>query len=378
MRNKLLAPASFVPRIAAGDIGLYSSITLLDVLYDPANAPELTQFWMKFFPRTINFTTEKIMFDEIDNNEYRLAPFVAPNVQGRVIASKGFQTRSFKPAYVKPKHVIDPSRTIPRRAGELAGIIGGGMSLQQKFDLIMADNLRRERSMIENRWDWMACRAIVDGMVTVSGEDYPTTTVNFGRDPALTTTLTGGALWTASTATPMADIQAKRTLAFKLSRAPVNTLIFGVDAWAGFTQENHPDVQTLLNVLRRGGESIFNADNIGDGSPYNYQGYIAGANTGRLELWTYSNFYESDGTDGNVAGMGINYLDPSYVVGVGGGINGVSCFGAIMDRRAQLQALSMFPKVWDEEDPSVTYSMTQSAPLMVPLRPNNSFRMKVV
>jgi hypothetical protein len=176
----------------------------------------------------------------------------------------------------------------------------------------------------------------------------------------------------------MADIQAKRTLAFKLSRSPVNTLIFGIDAWTAFTQEDHPDVQTLLNVLRRGGESTFNAPNISDGSPYNYQGYIAGANTGRLDLWTYSNFYESDGTDGNTAGVGINYLDPSYVVGVGGAINGISCFGAIMDRRAQLQALSMFPKVWDEEDPSVTYSMTQSAPLMVPLRPNNSFRLKVV
>jgi hypothetical protein len=378
MRNKLFAPASFVPRVAAGDIGLYSAVTLLDVLFSPENAPELNQFWMKFFPRSINFTTEKIMFDEIDNNEYRLAPFVAPNVQGRVIAAKGFTTRSFRPAYVKPKHVIDPARTIPRRAGEMSTMVGGGMSLQQKFDLIMADNLRRERAMIENRWDWMACKAIVDGKVTVSGEDYPTTTVDFGRDPALTTTLTGGALWTASTATPMADIQAKRTLAFKLSRAPVNTLIFGIDAWTAFVQEDHPDVQTLLNVLRRGGESVFNAPNISDGSPYNYQGFISGANTGRLELWTYSNYYESDGTDGNAAGMGINYLDPSYVVGVGGAINGVACYGAIMDRRAQLQPLSMFPKVWDEEDPSVTYSMTQSAPLMVPIRPNNTFRLKVV
>jgi hypothetical protein len=217
----------------------------------------------------------------------------------------------------------------------------------------------------------------VDGKVVVSGEDYPTSTVDFMRDPGLDTTLTGAALWTASTATPMADIQAKRTLSFALSRAPVNTLVFGLDAWAAFVQEDHDDVQTLLNVLRRGGESVFNAANIGDGSPFNYQGYITGANAGRLELWTYSNYYESDGTDGHTAGVGVNYLDPGVVVGVGGGVNGVACYGAIMDRRAQLQALSMFPKVWDEEDPSVTYTMTQSAPLMVPMRPNNTFRLKV-
>lgn len=369
MTKKLLASPAFVPRIASGEQYI-DTTTLLEVLYAPQNAPELSGFWLKFFPRQINSATPKIMFDEIDENEYRLAPFVAPNVQGRPMRAKGFSTKSFRPAYVKPKHVVDPTRALPRRAGEQP--IVGGMSPGQRYELIIADNMRRERQVIENRWDWMACQAIVKGSVIIEGEDYPSVTVDFGRNPALTIINSGATLWTASTATPMADIQHARIKAFQLSRAPVDTLIFGLDAWAAFLQQNHPDVQSLLNVLIRGNESLFNASNINTGQPFSYQGSMVGTGgVGRLDMWTYSNFYEDD------SGMGIPFFDPGIVVGVGNAVQGAQCFGAIMDRGAQLQALSMFPKMWDEEDPSVTYTMTQSAPLMVPMRPNNTFSMKV-
>jgi hypothetical protein len=171
--------------LVPGDIGDFDTATLIEVLYAPAQAPDLVAFWLKFFPRTIQFDTQEIRFDSEDLNEYRLAPFVAPNVQGRVLRSKGYSVQSFRPAYVKPKHVVDPARSIPRRAGERPF---GTLSLQERFDAIVADNLRRERAVIENRWEWMACKALVDATVTVVGEDYPSVTVDFKRDPSLTTT----------------------------------------------------------------------------------------------------------------------------------------------------------------------------------------------
>ncbi|HSU67759.1 MAG TPA: major capsid protein [Tepidisphaeraceae bacterium] len=367
--KQLLNSAALLPRVAAGD-AYYDTATLFEVIYAPQNQPGLDGFWLQFFPQQINSQSEKILFDEIDLNEYRIAPFVAPNVQGRVIRSKGFSTRSFRPAYMKPKHVVDPSRTITRRAGER---LLGDLSLQDRFDAIVADNLRRERQMIENGWDWMACQAVTKGSVIVQGEDYPSVTVDFGRDSRLTNVLSGGALWTASTANVMSDIQYMRDLSFKLSRAPVNRLIFGLDAWAAFLQANHADVQELLNVLRRGNESLFNANNIQTGAPYAYQGSMVGTGgVGRLDLYTYSNFYEDMTT-----GAATPYMDPGTVIGVGDALQGARCFGAIMDKRAGLAPVSLFPKMWDEEDPSVTYTMTQSAPLMVPARANNSFSIKV-
>lgn len=370
MRTNLFASAALLPRFAAGDdLITYDTATLLQVIYAPQNQPGLDGFWLQFFPDVINSEQEKIYFDMVDNNEYRLAPFVAPNVQGRILREKGFETRAFRPAYVKPKHVVDPTRAIPRRPGEP---LLGNMSLGERFDAIVADNMRRERQMIENRWDWMGCQAIVTGKVTVQGDDYPAVTVDFQRDSRLTVVNTGGALWTADTATVMTDIQNLRNLAFKLSRAPVNRLIFGLDAWAAFLQTNHADVQALLNVLRRGNESLFNANNINTGEPFQYQGSMVGTGgVGRLDLYTYANWYE------DYAGVAQTYFDSGTVVGVGDAVQGAQCFGAIMDKRAGLQALSLFPKMWDEEDPSVTYTMTQSAPLMVPRRPNNTFSLKV-
>ena len=112
MTTYLLPTPAFVPRIASGDIGIYDTGTMMEVQRSPLLAPEVKAFWLKWFPRTYLSPDQKIYFDEIDTNERRLAPFVAPNVQGRVLRDKGFSTKSFRPAYVKPKHVVDPTRAM--------------------------------------------------------------------------------------------------------------------------------------------------------------------------------------------------------------------------------------------------------------------------
>ncbi len=366
----LAALAAGARSVVVADIGEFNTADLMEVLYAPAQQPESQGFWLQFYDRTINSTSQEIRFDSEDLNEYRLAPFVAPNVQGRMLRSKGFSVKSFRPAYVKPKHAVDPSRSILRRAGERPG---GELSPSERFDAIVADNLRIERQVIENRWDWLACRATVDGMVTIVDEDYPAVTVDFGRDPSLTSVNLGAAKWDQPTATVMADIQSKRVKTSSLSRGPVTRLIFGFDAWAAFTQDNHADVQKLLDSLRRGNTSDFNAAGLQTGSQVEFQGAIAGyAGGGRLELYTYNGLYED--ADGNM----IPYMDQGSVVGIGTAFKGIRCFGAIMDKKASLQAVDMFPKQWDQEDPSVSFTMTQSAPLMVPIVANGSFKMKVV
>jgi hypothetical protein len=80
---------------------------------------------------------------------------------------------------------------------------------------------------------------------------------------------------------------------------------------------------------------------------------------------------------GMLGGYEIEMMDSYDVVGTGPQLRGTRCFGAIMDKKAQLRSLELFPKMWDQEDPSQTFTMTQSAPLMVPGEPNGSFRIKV-
>jgi hypothetical protein len=71
-------------------------------------------------------------------------------------------------------------------------------------------------------------------------------------------------------------------------------------------------------------------------------------------------------------------MDSRDIVLTGPNVNGVQCFGAILDHKAQFQALPIFPKMWDENDPPATYIMNQSAPLMVPVNPDATLRARVV
>ncbi len=327
------------------------------------NVPIVPQFWLELaFPNTQQFDTEWIDFDIVDESR-RLAPFVAPNVNGKVMTAEGFSTRRFKPAYIKPKDSVTPDRLIKRRAGEALG--SGSLSPEQRRAAVIADILRIQQDMIRRRWEWMACQAIVAGSVTVSGESYPSQTIAFGRDAAQTITLTGGDLWTATaTSHPWRNLQTWYTQTHDLSGAPVRDLVFGVTAWDAFAA--HPEVQEALETRR--GSTLVMETTIGMGlaETAQYKGTLPGG----PRLWVYSDSYKND------AGTKVDMMDPTYVVGISDA-EGIRAYGAIQDARAGYRAMDIFPKMWINEDPSAEYIMSQSAPLMIPARPNGTFRAKV-
>ena len=99
-----------------------------------------------------------------------------------------------------------------------------------------------------------------------------------------------------------------------------------------------------------------------------YKGQI-----GAFNIYVYSDVYEDE--TGTMQPM----MDPRDVLlEAEGGFDGVRAFGAIMDADAGLQALDIFPKMWKNPDPSVIYLLSQSAPLMIPSRPNCTLRARVV
>lgn len=346
-------------------VELYDTLTLVDVI---RNQAPFDEYWGTFFPRQINFQTEEILFDVVAPDR-RMAPFVAPNVQGKVVALRGYSTKTFKPAYIKPKFVIDPSQTIARLAGEQPL---GQLTLEQRWDANVAESTRLGNEQIRRRWEWMSARALIDGAVTVSGENYPAVTVNFGRDGSLTVTLTGTAKWDGSAADPLGDLQAIRLAVRRLAFVGITRLTFGLDAWDAFSK--NADVRALLSNQMRGSGTDYNTA-VPEGTPFEYRGVLQGSNgVGKLELYTYNDQYEDE------TGTLQDFLDAGTVVGTSGGlgIQGTRCFGAIKDKRAGLQSLPIFPKMYDVEDPSATYLLLQSAPLMVPAQPNGSFTMKVV
>lgn len=349
-------------------LDLWGTVDLIEAQQDDRQAPP-DGWWLQFFPTVFTSEAEEIYFDQLPDLDRRLAPFVAPHIQGRVMKAKGQAMAKFSPAYLKPKHVIDPSMAIPRMPGEP---LLGNLSLEARFDRIVANRLATQRAMIERRWDWMAAMATIYGYVDVAGEDYTPVRVDFQRHASLTKVLTGTARWDQVDANPLQDFRDIRTAAFVLGKSSVRIIVFGVDAWAEFSSRE--DVKALMNTQFRGSESVLNITGFTDGQPVEFQGQISGpGGAGILMLYTYSNEYEDP-----VDGVMKQVLSPKDVVGIGGALQGVQCFGAIRDKRAGLRATNIFPKMYEQEDPSATYVLSQSAPLMVPRNVNNSFRMTVL
>jgi len=347
--------------------GIYETSTLLSVM---SHQRVIVPFYLRFFTSQINFETESIDFDRVNSDYRRLAPFVAPNVQGKVLGASGFNTVSFRPAYVKPKHNIDPSMSIPRQPGE--ALATGSLTLGQRRDAVIAERLRQHRTMLTNRNEWLAARAIIDAQVTIQGENYPATTVNFLRDASLSYTLSSTAKWdTASgsfTGDCLNDIKVARSNASARSGGVTRTVIFGGDAWGYFADK--VDLKELMNTNYA--DSLSRVKTMTDGvEGVEYVGTIQGWNGGgRMECFVDTSKYVDDTNTEQF------FLDQKTVVGVADNIEGVRCFGAIKDVKAGLQSMEIFTKMWESEDPSSEFIMSQSAPLMVPKRPNASWKIK--
>lgn len=345
--------------------------TLLEIRRRQESIP---RFWANFFTRQINFETPHIDFERVSRRYKQLAPFVAPNVQGRVIKTEGSRMERFSPAYVKPKSVIDPNKVLTRQVGEVPY---QPLSNEARRNAVIAEETREQKARIDNREEWLAARAIIDGEVTIEGEDYPSKTVSFNRDAELTTALVGAAQWDETTATPLANIRNLRAIAQRKSGVAIRDVIFGADAWDLFVARlalSSPTTGNLLDTNFRGSET--DITRISDGfDGVEYMGRVAGREgQGAFNCWVYTGYYEqSDGAGGLEE---VAMMDPLRVVGVGN-IDGVRCYGAIQDARAGYRALPVFMKMWEENDPSVEYLMSQSAPLFVPGEPNASFSMLV-
>lgn len=323
-----------------------------------AELPVPTPFILNsFFTAVQTETSEEIHFD-VENGRRRLAPFVAPIVAGKVVQSKGFITKTFKPAYVKDKRVFDSSRPFKRVIGER---IGGELSPAQRLQALLAADLQDQLEMLARRQEVMAVEALRTGKVTVKGDQYPTVVVDFGRHADLTVSLTGGSRWGETGVDPLVDVQQWSMRVTQHSGAAGNTLIMDVKAWQLFSAA--PSVQKLLDRFR--GADKLNATVIGEGGRYM-------GNIGDFDIWVYAGWYE-DPESGELT----PYLPDNTVLITSPDLEGTRAYGAIRDEKAGLQAMPYFSKSWTEEDPAVRYLLLQSAPLPVPYRVNASMSAKV-
>lgn len=340
---------------------IYDTDTLLGVM---ADMPPVPSYWLDLlFPTVMTFTDEYIDFEKLSPAR-KLAPFVSPSAQGKPLFSEGSTVTRLKPAYVKPKDAVNPGRMLKRRPGELVAL--RPQSPQQRYNAIVADITREHRESIMRRWEWLAAQAAIYGTVTISGENYPERVVDFQRSAANTVALTGTSTWNGTEADILGNINAWRhQIRIAPFGGPTNRLTVGADAWDAMSK--NPAVLKQLDTQMRGTNADLNTG-VREGLSVEFVGRLSGT----LDVYVYSDYYQQED------GSAVPFMSSKDVVLSGPNFNGVQCFGAILDAKAGFQALPVFPKMWDENDPPVTFVMTQSAPLMVPVNPNNTLRATVL
>lgn len=325
--------------------------------YGVVDKPNLFFLDMFFGPEQV-FETEKIAFDKVDRAR-RLAPFVSHRVAGRAMHQQGYVTKDFAPAYVKPKHVIDTTRPLKRMPGER---LLGSYSPEERYLRAIVELMALEDDYIARREEWMAAQILLSGEVIVQGEDFPEMVVNFGRPGAQTIQLTGANQWGQTGVSSMSNLRSWNSAVMLASGFNANVVIMDPAAQELFIKD--PEVKEILNNrVNTPVGADFKIGNIQIG------GVLAGAigeevkylgQIGEFQVFVYQQTYTDE------AGV-VQQMIPANTVILAspGGVQGTRTYGAVRDAKAGFRALPRFPKMWQEEDPSVTYLMTQSAPLPV-------------
>ena len=303
-----------------------------------------------FFPFEQTFDGEEIYFDRVQRAR-RLAPLVVSTIEGKPMPNRGYTTYSYKPPYVKPKHVVEPSRTQKRLFGER---LLGSLSLKQRMDRAVLDNLQQEDWDITRREEWMAMQLLRTGAMVCQSVDHPPVTVDLGRNPAHTVALTGSLQWGQPGVDALGNLQDWAALVQMNSGYHPGVVI--MDPMAGRKFLRAPGVLTVMQSFREQIGSVNLAGVVTGGAPGMEIKPLG--SIGEFDIYQYQQLYQAD--DGSIQKF---MPDNTVIMGNKAGASGVRCYGAVMDADAGLLPLARFPKVWKQNDPNCVMSMTAASPL---------------
>ncbi|ENO8557189.1 major capsid protein [Yersinia enterocolitica] len=330
-----------------------------------------SQNWLldRFFPNVVTHDTEEVSID-VDIGKRRMSPFVSPLVEGKLVESRKYQTNTFKPAYIKDKRAPDLRKPIRRQMGER---IGGEYTAAEREMLNIQFEMEDQIDMLNRRLEWMAASALTKSQITVVGDGFPTTVIDFGRSSNLTITLSGSDKWPLSVAAgatntqPSDDIEEWQTLMLKESGAVATDLVFTTSSWKAFRLDTTiKDNAITFPALSPFGNQV-------DAGPRVNKGAVYKGRWGNFDLWLYNDWF-IDPADGIEKPM----IPDGAVLMSGADLMGTRTFGVILDPAFNYGPMAFAPKSWVMPDPAQRYLLMQSAPLVIPSRVNASLCATVV
>lgn len=300
-----------------------------------------------FFKTEVVHDTDKIDIDIVTKSGKKMAAFVSPVLEGKVVRKRGFKTNTYSAPYIKEKTVTEAYNILKRQPGEV--IYGNGATVAQRAAAELGKDMADLRDRIIRRQEWMCASALTTGTITIDGDGIQDN-IDFGMQDSHKVTLLAGALWTASGGTPLDDLQEWSDLILEDSGLRPTLCVMGKDAAAAF--RSNTQVLAWLDKLNIVVGKL-------DTQPRNYDGVksIMTHTESGLDIVQYSGSYFDEATQADVP------LIPDNMVLIGC-TNAYTRmhYGVIKDLEANA-AVKMFPKTWLSKDPSAQYLLVQSAPL---------------
>src|SRR5215471_4927909 len=303
-----------------------------------------------FFTEPEQSTTEKVDLDVLQGVR-KMAPFVSPLSKSKIDLRVDGTTATVKPPYIKMMRPITAADLQKRMPGEDPF---NPAPLDQKLLMLQTRDNAEMRDRIYRREEWMCAKQLTTGEVHIVGEgvDATITLPMLATHKLADTDLVAGG-WDQNNANPIKDLIKIRKLVTRDSGLNADFALFGANAWDLFWSnsavQNYID-KMKLNILQ-GGQLTVMGPSVGA----NFHGEIEG-----LRLFTYNEWFVDDDPGGS--GIEEPMVPDDTLVIASTAMRCLRKYGAIMDLRS-LMAVDIFPKYWEEQDPSVGYVQLQSAPL---------------
>nr|VFK12787.1 MAG: Phage major capsid protein E [Candidatus Kentron sp. LFY] len=328
-------------------INLFETRTMLAALEEMK--PVRTFLLDSFFVNTRTFGTEAVDID-IVKGKRKMAPFVSPYSQGKVMRRDGYKTETFKPPYIKPKRPTRAQDFLTRTPGE--AVYAGSLTPQQRAARQLGKDLMELREGIVRREEWMAAQALTTGKVIAVGEGI-NAEVDFNMAMTHKITLSGTSLWTDASADPIKNLRTWKRMIAQDCGVTADRLIIGA-------QVVDPLYERLKGKLdtRRIDLGFIKPQELANG--VTYIGYL---NDPGVDIFTYDEWYLGDDDQEHP-------MVPEETIILGSTrARTLRAYGAIQDVSAIESGMveaQYYPKSWVENDPSARFLMIQSAPLVIP------------
>lgn len=339
-----------------------------------------TWYFGQFYTNQMRSDSEWIDFEKLPIRSRRLAPFVKPMGRGHGVFTDKVSGFRFKPANLVVEDSVDPLRPLTFQPGiDASTVAASAVTPMQRLQLIKIQMLSEMQLAVERRWEWMRARAIIDGKVTCAYKDGTSVEVDFQRAAGHTEVLTSGNYWGDSGVSILDHIA---SISDTMNDAEFGGQLTRVTMGGGLAAIVRKDAEILkhMDINISGGRHSVERGLLPNGAAggdkiFKFGEIFIGGNSGHvIELWVNNETYTND------SGTQTRYLGNYEIVGTAApaAINGYECFGMIVDKDAQYQALPIFPKNFETGERVKVENMSmESAPLFVPINPNATYKATV-